>query len=270
MVGINYINKDLPRKLRPTTLFDARRDDRHGVLEFLRMCWILEITPNKLGQGNYPDIQTAYISLVRDLKRRRALPLRRYESIELVRDYAACMNEISYLHEASEQGSKNLKALREYWSTIQNQTHSEPRNVAKEGKPGRKLSETLQQNMNLIQSNNEALPRLLTDLKSSLDVLFQLRTIEQNELAIIAESNSRAILVFTCVTIIFLPLSFFTSYFGMNLKGVVDTNRTERFFWAVCGTVTVCVVGFTVLFGFKERLYRWFWEDRAFVKERAR
>lgn len=43
-----------------------------------------------------------------------------------------------------------------------------------------------------------------------LTQLFQLRTIEQNELAIIAESNNKAILVFTVVTIIFLPLSFFT------------------------------------------------------------
>ncbi|KAL8683968.1 MAG: hypothetical protein Q9224_006643, partial [Gallowayella concinna] len=207
MVGINYINKDLLRKLKPTNVFDARRDDQHGVLEFLRMCWSpefrnryggrfrgdarcgtsswdlrsvewllisimaeLEVTPKKLGQGNYPDIQTAYISLVRDLKRRRALPLKRYESIELVRGYATCMNEISYLHEASEQEVKNLKALSEYWSAIENQTHSEPRDVVIEGKPERSLSETLQQNINLIQSNNEALPRLLTDLKSSLDV----------------------------------------------------------------------------------------------------
>ena len=33
---------------------------------------------------------------------------------------------------------------------------------------------------------------------------------EQNEPAVIAESNNKAILVFTIVTIIFLPLSFFT------------------------------------------------------------
>lgn len=44
----------------------------------------------------------------------------------------------------------------------------------------------------------------------TLPQLFQLRTIEQNELAIIADSNNKAILVFTVVTIIFLPLSFFT------------------------------------------------------------
>ena len=100
--------------------------------------------------------------------------------------------------------------------------------------------------------------------------LFQLRTIEQNELAIIAESNNKAILVFTVVTIIFLPLSFFTSYFGMNLQGIVNTDRTERYFWAVCGSVTIFVVSMTVLFGFKNRLHAWVWDDREFAKQRAR
>lgn len=80
---------------------------------------------------------------------------------------------------------------------------------------------------------------------------------EQNELTLIAESNNRAILVFTIVTIVFLPLSLFTSYFGMNLKGIADTGRTERYFWAVCGSVTTFIVGLTIIFGFKERLHRW-------------
>ena len=82
--------------------------------------------------------------------------------------------------------------------------------------------------------------------------LFQLRSIQQNELAIIAESNNKAILVFTVVTVIFLPLSFFTSYFGMNLQGIVNSNKTERYFWSVCGTVALTVVTFTFT-------YAWIW-----------
>ena len=44
---------------------------------------------------------------------------------------------------------------------------------------------------------------------------------EQNELAMIAESNNKAILLFTVVTIIFLPLSFFTvsHTFGLHPSG---------------------------------------------------
>ena len=98
--------------------------------------------------------------------------------------------------------------------------------------------------------------------------LFQLRTIEQNELAIIAESNNKAILIFTVVTIIFLPLSFFTSYFGMNLRVIIDTERTERYFWAVCGSATIIVVSLTVLFSFKQRLHAWIWEDREYARRK--
>lgn len=86
----------------------------------------------------------------------------------------------------------------------------------------------------------------------------------------LAESNNRAILVFTIVTIVFLPLSFFTSYFGMNLQGIVDTNRTERYFWTVCGTITIFIVGTTIVFGFKERLYRGLWTawQEKYLEER--
>ena len=87
---------------------------------------------------------------------------------------------------------------------------------------------------------------------------------EQNEIAIRNDTNNKAILVFTIVTIIFLPLSFFTSYFGMNLKGVINTQKTERFFWAVCGSVTVCVVLLTVLFGFKDKLSARLRRDQTF------
>jgi Mg2+ and Co2+ transporter CorA len=58
--------------------------------------------------------------------------------------------------------------------------------------------------------------------------LFQLRSIEQNELAIIADTQYKTIFLVTDFTIVFLPLSFFTSYFGMNLMGIIDTDRTEN------------------------------------------
>lgn len=99
-------------------------------------------------------------------------------------------------------------------------------------------------------------------LRANLPQLFQLRTIEQNELAIIAESNNKAILVFTVVTIIFLPLSFFTSYFGMNVQGISTGERTQGEFWAICATITLILVIFTLAYGFKDRIYGLVWGDR--------
>lgn len=99
-------------------------------------------------------------------------------------------------------------------------------------------------------------------LKLTSQQLFQLRTIEQNELAIIAESNNKAILVFTVVTIIFLPLSFFTSYFGMNFQGDYNLLSGQGYFWGVCGSITLIIVVFTLVYGFKDRLYGWIWGNR--------
>ena len=86
--------------------------------------------------------------------------------------------------------------------------------------------------------------------------LFQLRSIEQNDMAIVSDSQNKAILVFTGVTIVFLPLSFFTSYFGMNLSGVVNTAKTEKYFWKVCGSVAFAIVLFVTLGAFRHNLRR--------------
>ncbi|KAL8722755.1 MAG: hypothetical protein Q9225_000816 [Loekoesia sp. 1 TL-2023] len=222
-----------------------------------------------------PDIQKAYVPIVRSLvsklpsffaidieqmqKRRRGLPLKKNESMELVREYIACMNELSQIKEISDQKIERLEALAKSWNDFA-QTSKLEKNFQVS------IGDSLEKKIYWTKRKSDNLPYIMNDLKSSLDVLFQLRTIEQNELAILAESNNKAIMVFTIVTIIFLPLSFFTSYFGMNLKGVIDTDRTERYFWAVCGSVTVCVVSLTVLFGFKNRLYACIWEDREFMK----
>ena len=60
--------------------------------------------------------------------------------------------------------------------------------------------------------------------------------------------------MFTIVTVIFLPLSFFTSYYGMNLTGIVNTTRTETYFWKVCGSLAFIIVLFTALGAFRHRL----------------
>ena len=86
--------------------------------------------------------------------------------------------------------------------------------------------------------------------------LFQLRSIEQNEMAIVADSQNKAVLLFTGVTIVFLPLSFFTSYFGMNLRGVADTDKDENYFWAVCGSIAFVIVLVLVGYAFRRDVSR--------------
>ncbi|KAF3050681.1 hypothetical protein E8E11_009871 [Didymella keratinophila] len=66
-------------------------------------------------------------------------------------------------------------------------------------------------------------------------------------IAIAEEGNSKAILIFTLVTIVFLPLSFVSSVFGMNTIDVRDMNSTQTLFWAVALPVTAAVGGLSLL-----------------------
>lgn len=75
-------------------------------------------------------------------------------------------------------------------------------------------------------------------------------------MAIVADSQNKAVLLFTGVTVVFLPLSFFTSYFGMNLRGVADTDKDENYFWSVCGSIAFLMVLLLVGYAFRRDVGR--------------
>lgn len=116
-----------------------------------------------------------------------------------------------------------------------------------------RLSADLRESLNTVSFSSKPMISTASKLIPRFQ-LFQLRSIEQNELAIVADTNNKAIFVFTAITIVFLPLSFFTSYFGMNLKGVMNTDRTEEYFWKVCGSISVAIVLITCMYAFRYKV----------------
>jgi hypothetical protein len=64
------------------------------------------------------------------------------------------------------------------------------------------------------------------------------------------EDHGKAIMVFTIVTVIFLPLSFVTSYFGMNASDIRDMNETQAVFWSVAIPLACVTVGSCLLVGY--------------------
>ena len=64
------------------------------------------------------------------------------------------------------------------------------------------------------------------------------------------ENNSKAILVFTVTTIIFLPLSFVTSYLGMNTSDLRSTSSGQSLFWIVGVPLTLITLGFALVLAF--------------------
>ncbi|KAI1087686.1 hypothetical protein F5B19DRAFT_497148 [Rostrohypoxylon terebratum] len=68
---------------------------------------------------------------------------------------------------------------------------------------------------------------------------------------ILEENHGKAIRVFTIVTVFFLPLSFVTSFFGMNTTDIRDTDYDQRLFWAVSLPVTFVVLALAFFYGYK-------------------
>ncbi|EKG14464.1 Mg2+ transporter protein CorA-like/Zinc transport protein ZntB [Macrophomina phaseolina MS6] len=87
----------------------------------------------------------------------------------------------------------------------------------------------------------------LCDLRDNSNNLLN-RTIQLVNMRL--EDHGKAILVFTIVTVIFLPLSFVTSFFGMNFSDIRDMDQTQRLFWIVAASVTVGVVGLASFLAF--------------------
>lgn len=60
--------------------------------------------------------------------------------------------------------------------------------------------------------------------------------------------RNNAVIIFTIVTIIFLPLSFVASVFGMNTVDIRDMRQGQWVYWASALPLTAAVVGTTVYF----------------------
>lgn len=64
------------------------------------------------------------------------------------------------------------------------------------------------------------------------------------------ENYGKAFLVFTIVTIIFLPLSFISSFVGMNFADIRDMERTRDLFEIIAGSLAIVTVVFALFLAF--------------------
>lgn len=72
----------------------------------------------------------------------------------------------------------------------------------------------------------------------------------KQSLEINEEDHGKAILVFTIVTVIFLPLSFVTSFFGMNTTDIRDMGSSSTLFWAIAIPLTAVTMGSVLYIGY--------------------
>lgn len=86
--------------------------------------------------------------------------------MNLVREYVSCMDEISQIHEMSMQKVECLGKLREYYEAIDARSDDERIIRVRDY-----MTERIDGAARQIQKDNENLPRLMNDLKTSLDVV---------------------------------------------------------------------------------------------------
>ena len=68
---------------------------------------------------------------------------------------------------------------------------------------------------------------------------------------VLEEDHGKAILTFTIITTIFLPLSFATSFFGMNTIDIRNMNGGQGIFWAAAVPFTAVIASITLLMAFR-------------------
>lgn len=70
------------------------------------------------------------------------------------------------------------------------------------------------------------------------------------------DDHGKAILVFTVVTLVFLPLSFVASFLGMNTVDIRNQTSNQALYWIIALPVTACVVVLALVIGYKYEAMR--------------
>lgn len=70
------------------------------------------------------------------------------------------------------------------------------------------------------------------------------------------DDHGKAILVFTIVTLVFLPLSFVASFLGMNTVDIRNQTANQALYWMIALPVTAGVVVIALVIGYKYEVMR--------------
>ncbi|SMY19106.1 unnamed protein product [Zymoseptoria tritici ST99CH_1A5] len=207
--------------------------------------------------------------------------LHRAPSTKLVMDLIACQEELNIVIQITEQQIDMISELQSTLDAINPKVDSDSASITSRtatsvrygGVNDHEARRLISRRSTFRQLSSSLLPDPVAQLIDNLErELIDLRDLRDNTDRLVnrtiqlvnirLEDHGKAILVFTVVTIIFLPLNFVSSFFGINTADIRDMTYNQWIFWAVAVTVTACVVGSSILVAFfggdiMERLHLW-------------
>lgn len=190
----------------------------------------------------------------------------RAPSTKLVMDLMQVQDELNIIVRKHEQQLALIKSYNIFLREVTSTTAQQTRHRDSELDPSfSHVTESATSLINLLMTQ-------LADLQALLDNSTALvsRTIQLVNSRL--EDHGNAIIVFTVVTIVFLPLNFVCSFFGMNVSDIRNMTGTQSLFWIVAACVTTAVVFASVFVAFNggnmmERFVLWK-ETRRHVRSR--
>ncbi|KAF5578918.1 Mg2+ transporter like zinc transport [Fusarium pseudocircinatum] len=236
----NNENKDMLRSIQPF-------QDNLSLACLLRMCTITTPTRFSITSQDIMDMFSVKISRLEWLVRDSASQPQVYQ-ISAISDELQILKEIlhSQMQVVSQVSQSLAQAMVSPMSVKAGKGKTPETEQAHASLGTRKDdSENDQQTklFNLLQRKSQLRHRKLAyDIERLQDTAERLKSQAALFIKIKAEDQSVAIYVFTLVTVVFLPLSFATSYMGMNTSDIRDMEQGQWIFWAVGGTLTVVVL----------------------------
>lgn len=112
-----------------------------------------------------------------------------------------------------------------------------------------------------LQYGNSQLRDLINKRREIDNLATRLRFLKdqvKQTIEILEEDHGKAIRVFTVVTLFFLPLSFVSSFLGMNTVDVRNSDANQGIFWMTGVPITVAVLALAFIYGYKgDEIHDW-------------
>ncbi|GAB1318623.1 hypothetical protein MFIFM68171_08833 [Madurella fahalii] len=100
-------------------------------------------------------------------------------------------------------------------------------------------------------SRRDAVQAKLDEVQNLQKSASALRERVRQLIEITDEDHGKAIRVFTIVTVLFLPMTFVSGFFGMNTVDIRDIGATQSLYWTIAVPVTIVVLAIALAYGYK-------------------